>query len=123
MSSTKCLPPPRPPPDYEEARQIPASQTAEGVEKAVHDWNDGSKNALEPAAVPAAHPSISVSLLSRREREIVMMLSNGYAALNIAARLNLAHATVRNHIYNVLHKLEVHTRAEAVALSIRSGWI
>ena len=43
--------------------------------------------------------------------------------LNIAAKLNLSHATVRNHIQNVLRKLEVHSQVEAVALAFRRGWI
>lgn len=77
----------------------------------------------EPAGLPPVDPPISVSPLSRREREMIMLLSNGYAALNIAARLNLSHATVRNHIQNVLRKLEVHSQVEAVALSFRRGWI
>ena len=51
------------------------------------------------------------------------MLSDGYAALNIAARLGLSHATIRNHIQNILRKLDVHSQVEAVALSIRRGWI
>jgi DNA-binding CsgD family transcriptional regulator len=77
----------------------------------------------EPAGLPPIDPPISVSPLSAREREIVMLLSNGYAALNIAAKLNLSHATVRNHIQNVLRKLEVHSQVEAVALAFRRGWI
>jgi DNA-binding CsgD family transcriptional regulator len=77
----------------------------------------------EPAGLPPVDPPISVSPLSSREREIVMLLSNGYAALNIAAKLNLSHATVRNHIQNVLRKLEVHSQVEAVALAFRRGWI
>jgi DNA-binding CsgD family transcriptional regulator len=77
----------------------------------------------EPAGLPPVDPPISVSPLSAREREIVMLLSNGYAALNIAAKLNLSHATVRNHIQNVLRKLEIHSQVEAVALAFRRGWI
>jgi DNA-binding NarL/FixJ family response regulator len=73
--------------------------------------------------VAAPEPAISVSPLTTREREIVLLLSNGYAALNIAAKLNLSHATVRNHIQNVLRKLDVHSQVEAVALSFRRGWI
>jgi len=76
-----------------------------------------------PDGLPPVDPPISVSPLSGREREIVMLLSNGYAALNIAAKLNLSHATVRNHIQNVLRKLEVHSQVEAVALAFRRGWI
>jgi len=75
------------------------------------------------ADMPAADPMISVSPLTGREREIVVLLSNGYAALNIAAKLNLSHATVRNHIQNILRKLEVHSQVEAIAVAFRRGWI
>ena len=61
--------------------------------------------------------------LSKREHEIVALLSDGYAALNIAARLNLSHATVRNHIQNALRKLEVHSQVEIVAIALRRGWV
>jgi DNA-binding CsgD family transcriptional regulator len=60
--------------------------------------------------------------LSKREHEIVALLADGYAALNIAARLNLSHATVRNHIQNALRRLEVHSQVELVALALRRGW-
>lgn len=84
--------------------------------------------ALRAAARPAADapkpdPTLSVSPLTAREREIVVLLSNGYAALNIAAKLNLSHATVRNHIQNILRKLEVHSQVEAIAVAFRRGWI
>ncbi len=61
--------------------------------------------------------------LTDRERGIVELLSDGYAALNIAARLGLSHATIRNHIQNILRKLNVHSQVEAVALALRRGWI
>jgi len=70
-----------------------------------------------PEPVPVPNP------LTTREREILVMLSNGYAALNIAARLNLSHATVRNHIQNILRKLEVHGQVEAIATAFRRGWV
>lgn len=60
--------------------------------------------------------------LSKREHEIVVLLADGYAALNIAARLNLSHATVRNHIQNALRRLELHSQVELVALALRRGW-
>lgn len=61
--------------------------------------------------------------LSKREHEIVAYLADGYAALNIAARLNLSHATVRNHIQNALRRLEVHSQVELVSLALRRGWV
>jgi PAS domain S-box-containing protein len=82
------------------------------------------RSAVRPSAESAsADPIISVSPLTVREREIVVLLSNGYAALNIAAKLNLSHATVRNHIQNILRKLEVHSQVEAIAVAFRRGWI
>jgi DNA-binding CsgD family transcriptional regulator len=77
----------------------------------------GQAPAAEPEAETVPNP------LTAREREILLMLSNGYAALNIAARLNLSHATVRNHIQNILRKLEVHGQVEAIALAFRRGWV
>jgi DNA-binding CsgD family transcriptional regulator len=82
-----------------------------------------SAAAGRPQVPPAKDPIISVNPLTPREREIILMLSNGYAALNIAARLNLSHATVRNHIQNILRKLEVHSQVEAIAVAFRRGWI
>jgi DNA-binding CsgD family transcriptional regulator len=72
---------------------------------------------------PAPDPLISVSPLTTREKEIIHLLSNGFAALNIAAKLNLSHATVRNHIQNILRKLEVHSQVEAISVAFRRGWI
>ena len=83
-----------------------------------------------PGAVPRAERTVYIldpttisCPLSKREHEIVALLSDGYAALNIAARLNLSHATVRNHIQNALKKLEVHSQVELVALALRRGWV
>jgi len=70
---------------------------------------------------PATERTITCSL-SKREHEIVELITEGYSALNIAARLNLSHATVRNHIQNALRKLEVHSQVEIVALALRRGW-
>ena len=78
----------------------------------------------KPVAGPQRpDPPISVSPLTAREKEIIHLLSNGFAALNIAAKLNLSHATVRNHIQNILRKLEVHSQVEAISVAFRRGWI
>ncbi len=100
-------------------------ESAEPILRALRDSVSEAPEAgvARPGPVAAPEPPISVSPLTAREREIVLLLSNGYAALNIAAKLNLSHATVRNHIQNVLRKLDVHSQVEAVALSFRRGWI
>lgn len=54
--------------------------------------------------------------LTLREREIVDLLVEGLSNKEIAARLLLGVSTVKNHVHNVLHKLDARTRSEAVAL-------
>ena len=41
----------------------------------------------------------------------------------IAHRLEISLATVRNHIHRILEKLEVHSKLEAISLAFRRGWV
>jgi DNA-binding NarL/FixJ family response regulator len=54
--------------------------------------------------------------LSRREREVLDHLSTGATNEQIAGMLFLSQATVRTHVQNILTKLGVHSRLEAIAL-------
>lgn len=54
------------------------------------------------------------SILTSREKEIFTLLVNGYVTKDIANNLNISEKTVRNHISNVIQKLEVNTRYQAV---------
>ena len=56
------------------------------------------------------------SRLTRRERRILALLGKGLDAEGIAAELYVSPHTARTHTQNILRKLEVHSRAEAVAL-------
>ena len=51
------------------------------------------------------------------------MKTRGCGRLNIAARLILSHATVRNHVQKLLRRLEVHSQVEAVSVAFRRGLI
>jgi DNA-binding NarL/FixJ family response regulator len=57
----------------------------------------------------------TVQSLSGREREILGLLGHGMEAASIAEKLGLSGATVRTHVRNMLVKLKVSFRAEAVA--------
>ncbi len=56
-------------------------------------------------------------LLTARELEILDLIELGLTNQQIASRLSLALHTVKNHVHNMLGKLGVATRAEAVAVS------
>jgi DNA-binding NarL/FixJ family response regulator len=58
--------------------------------------------------------------LTPREREILELLTEGYQQDEIAERLVISPKTVATHIQRVLGKLEVRSRAQAVALALRS---
>ena len=55
--------------------------------------------------------------LTRREAEVVALLSEGLRNSTIARRLFLSTKTVEHHISAILAKLGVQTRAEAIALT------
>ena len=60
-------------------------------------------------------PPASGGVLTGREREVVVLIDRGLSNKEIAQRLHLGVATVKNHVHNILEKLEVGRRAEAVA--------
>ena len=71
----------------------------------------------------ATRPDPLPSILSRREGEILELLSHGLTGESIARRLILSSETVKTHIRNAMVKLEASTRVHAIAIAIRSGYI
>lgn len=59
--------------------------------------------------------------LTTREREILGMLAAGCGNQDVARRLFLSPKTVRNHVANILGKLAVPDRAQAIALARSAG--
>jgi pimeloyl-ACP methyl ester carboxylesterase/DNA-binding CsgD family transcriptional regulator len=60
--------------------------------------------------------------LTRREREVLGLLSEGLGNADIAERLSLSEKTVRNHLSNLFDKLGVWTRAQAIVLARDRGF-
>jgi DNA-binding CsgD family transcriptional regulator len=54
-------------------------------------------------------------VLSPRQHEVLVLISHGVRAREIAAELGVTQATVRNHIRDVLRRLDCHSQLEAVA--------
>jgi DNA-binding CsgD family transcriptional regulator len=73
---------------------------------------------FEDSGVPDHSPP-----LSRREREILGLVAVGLQNKEIAQKLGVSLATIRNHVHNILEKLGLHSKLEAVALAFRSGWV
>jgi DNA-binding NarL/FixJ family response regulator len=67
------------------------------------------------------HASEPFPDLTEREREILAMVAAGQNNAAIADRLILAPKTVRNHISNILTKLQVSDRAQAIVRARSAG--
>lgn len=61
-------------------------------------------------------------VLSSRELEVVRLVAAGHSNGEIAAELNLARNTVKNHIGHLLDKLQMHNRTELAVHAMREGW-
>ena len=71
---------------------------------------------MRPAAIPQVFPE-----LSEREREILALIAQGHKNAEIAERLYLSPKTVRNHVTNILDKLQVADRAQAIIRAREAG--
>jgi len=74
-------------------------------------------------SAPASPARIENAVLSERELEVLKLLAHGKPNAVIARELFLSPHTVRNHISNILSKLQIANRTEATAYAIRSGLV
>ena len=73
------------------------------------------------AAAPLAAPKAVFPALTEREREILQILAQGTPNPAIASQLGLSTKTVANYVSNILGKLQVADRAQAVARARDAG--
>lgn len=103
---------------------IPGSR--KGLEVTVHLFRDATylhqlqelireRGSLAP--IPASNGSAPE--LTKRELQILQLVAEGLRTDAISNKLCISQATVRNHVQNILSKLEVHSRLEAVALAMK----
>jgi DNA-binding CsgD family transcriptional regulator len=72
-----------------------------------------------PLTLVRESPDARARKLTSREVEVIGMLAAGHTTPEIASRLHISNLTARNHIQNILEKLEVHSKAEAVAFAFQ----
>ncbi|MCC6224733.1 MAG: PAS domain-containing protein [Thermoleophilia bacterium] len=80
---------------------------------------DRLRLATAPPETAPTDGAAHLATLTPREREILGLLADGLDTREIATALVVSLATVRNHVQNILAKLGVHSRLEAVVLFVR----
>lgn len=66
-------------------------------------------------------PEADFSCLTRREVEVLRLLTDGLSTEEIARQLGVSRFTARNHVQHTLRKLDVRTRTQAVAAALAQG--
>ncbi len=69
---------------------------------------------------PAAFKK-SNAVLSAREIEVLTLLAEGFSTKLLAQKLSISQFTARNHIQNILVKLGLHSKAQAVSYAYKAG--
>lgn len=78
---------------------------------------------LSPEAERKLQERNRAETLTPREKELVVLLAQGEANKEIASILGVSEETVKTHVRNILAKLQVRDRTEAVTVALRRGII
>jgi len=81
----------------------------------LQEEDDASKPPPSSRRVP---PSVDLGTLSPRERQVALLVAQGFGVQNIAALLRIRRETVRTHIKAVYRKTRTHTRVELTRLML-----
>ncbi len=104
-------------------KDVQARDLADAI-RAAH----AGRSTLAPEATQAliqtmAQPAQPGEALSEREREVLVRMAKGLSNGEIAAQLVISTNTVRHHVRNILAKLEVTNRTEAVHVAMQRGLV
>jgi two-component system response regulator DesR len=98
-------------------KDAPAATLADGVRRVA-----AGERVIDPDLVAAALETGS-SPLTDREVDVLRAASDGLATDQIALRLALSPATVRNYLSNAISKVGGHNRIDAIRIARNAGWL
>jgi two-component system NarL family response regulator len=71
----------------------------------------------------ARQEQVPTPVLTARELEVLRLVARGMSNKDVAEELFISENTVKNHVRNILEKLQIHSRMEAVMIAVREKLI
>ena len=101
-------------------KDVSADELAQAIRAAQAGRATLSPEAAQALVHAASQPRTPGLDLTDREREVLTLMIDGLNNTQIAARLTVSPSTVKSHVSNILAKLGVASRTEAVTLALRN---
>jgi NarL family two-component system response regulator LiaR len=101
-------------------KDVSADELAQAIRAAHAGRATLSPEAAQALVHAAAQPPEPGHDLTERERAVLALLVEGLNNTQIAGRLVVSPSTIKSHVSNILSKLGVASRSEAVALAVRN---
>ncbi len=101
-------------------KNVSAEELSAAIRKAVAGHSSLSPEAAEVLIEGVRQPAVQAYDLTDREREILALMVQGLPNTEIAKRKFVSRSTIKFHVSNILSKLGVTSRTEAVALAIKN---
>jgi NarL family two-component system response regulator LiaR len=101
-------------------KDVSADELAQAIRAAQAGRATLSPEAAQALVHAASQPPVPGFDLTEREREVLTLMIEGLNNTQIAGRLTVSPSTVKSHVSNILSKLGVASRTEAVTLALRN---
>ena len=98
-------------------KDAPAAELARAIRSAVE-----GRRVVDPGLAAAAL-SQGENPLTAREQEVLEQARRHGTVAELAAALHLSPGTTRNHLSSIMHKLDAHSRIEAIRVAEERGWL
>ena len=98
-------------------KDAPADTLADGIRRVA-----AGERVIDPDLVAAALET-GVSPLTQRESDVLRAAEDGISTEEIAAKLSLSPATVRNYLSNGITKVGARNRIDAIRIARNAGWL
>ncbi|MGM0420356.1 MAG: response regulator [Bacillota bacterium] len=104
-------------------KDITSDELKEAIERVLDGETVFPRSIVEDIETQDVEGKDYKEILSKREYEVLGLLARGMSNREIAEELYISEKTVKNHVSNILRKLDVNDRTQAVIKSLKHGLV